>query len=159
MSEQLDWRIIKPRSIIFFGRRYLHFTWSTFSPSISQSGCFLNISTFRSSILPSYKHIALSHFMQKNFAFIPTHATHKPYPIISPMCCKFMNFSYIFIFYQYSLHWPAFFKLFQIPRRWAQHSGTFFHADYEYLNHFFPARPDLPKFYVKSLKITLNGCF
>ena len=34
-----------------------------------------------------------------------------------------------------------------------------FLADYECLNHFFSAHPDLPKFYVKSLKITLNGCF
>ena len=36
---------------------------------------------------------------------------------------------------------------------------AFFPADYQYLNHFFLARPDLPEFYVKSLKITLNGCF
>ena len=33
------------------------------------------------------------------------------------------------------------FKLFQIPRR-AHHSGSFFPAYYEYLNYFFPARPD-----------------
>ena len=50
--------------------------------------------------------------------------------------------------------WPAFFKLFQIPRRLAHHSGSFFPADYDYLNYFFAARQDLPKFYVKSLKIT-----
>ena len=56
------------------------------------------------------------------------------------------------------LHWPAFLKLFQIPRRRAHHADSFFPADYEYINHFFPARPDLPKFYVKSIKITQKGC-
>ena len=60
---------------------------------------------------------------------------------------------------QETLYWPAFLKLFQIPRRKAQHSGSSIHADYEYLNHFFPAHPDLPKFYVKYLKITLYSCF
>ena len=38
------------------------------------------------------------------------------------------------------LHRPAFIKLFQIPRWRAHHSGRFFPAYYEYLNHFFPAR-------------------
>ena len=57
------------------------------------------------------------------------------------------------------LHWPAFFKLFRIPRRRAHHSDSFFPADYEYLNHFFPARRDLSKFYVNSLKITLYSYF
>ena len=60
------------------------------------------------------------------------------------------------------LHWPAFLKLFQIqiPRRRAHHSGTFFPGDhYEYLNHFFPARRDLSKLYVKTLEITLKSCF
>ena len=42
------------------------------------------------------------------------------------------------------LHWPAFFKLLEIPRKRAHHSGSFFLADYEYLNYFFPARPDIP---------------
>ena len=36
---------------------------------------------------------------------------------------------------------------------------AFFPDDYEYLNHFLPARQYLPKFHVKSLKFTLNGCF
>ena len=37
--------------------------------------------------------------------------------------------------------------------------AAFFSADYECLNRFFHARPDFPKFCVKSLKFTLNGCF
>ena len=57
------------------------------------------------------------------------------------------------------LHWPAFVKLFQIPRRRNGHSDIIFPAEYEYVNRCFPARPDFPKFYVKGLKITLNGCF
>ena len=36
---------------------------------------------------------------------------------------------------------------------------AFFPAEYEYANHFFPARPDFPKFYVKVLKITLKSFF
>ena len=36
---------------------------------------------------------------------------------------------------------------------------AFFPTEHEYLNHFSPASPDLPKFNVKSLKTTLNGCF
>ena len=56
-------------------------------------------------------------------------------------------------------HLPAFFNLFQISRRRGHHSGSLFPADYEYLNHFSLAGPDLPKFYVESLKLTLNGCF
>ena len=59
----------------------------------------------------------------------------------------------------YQLHRPAFFKLFQIARRRAHYSGSFFPADFEYLDHFFPARPDLPNFFVKSLKITLMAVF
>ena len=35
----------------------------------------------------------------------------------------------------------------------------FFPAECEYLNYFIPTRTDLPKFYVKGLKITPNGCF
>ena len=50
-------------------------------------------------------------------------------------------------------------KKIQIPRRKVHHSGSFFPAEYEYVNNFFPARPDFPKFYVKGLKITLNSCF
>ena len=51
------------------------------------------------------------------------------------------------------LHRTAFFKLFfQITSRRDHTSGWFFPADYEYPNHFFPARPGLSKFYVKSLK-------
>jgi len=34
------------------------------------------------------------------------------------------------------LHWLAFFKLFQIPRRRARYSDSFFPAEYEYLKHF-----------------------
>ena len=34
-----------------------------------------------------------------------------------------------------------------------------FFVEYEYLNQFFPANTDLPRFYVKGLKITLNGYF
>ena len=44
-----------------------------------------------------------------------------------------------------SKHWPAFSKLFQTPRRSAHHSDIFFPAEYEYLNHLFPAHPDVPK--------------
>ena len=62
-------------------------------------------------------------------------------------------------FFYSLLHWPAFLKLFQIPSRKVYHSDSFFPAEYEYVNHFFPARPDFPKFYVKGLKITLNSCF
>ena len=51
------------------------------------------------------------------------------------------------------------FEKFQIPKRRAHHPGSLFPDDYEYLNQFSPARPDIPKFYVKSLKITLYGCF
>ena len=58
-----------------------------------------------------------------------------------------------------ALHWRAFLKLFQIPRRKVQHSDSFFSAEYEYVNHFCPARPDFPKIYVKVLKITLNSWF
>ena len=47
------------------------------------------------------------------------------------------------------------FKLFQIPRRIAHHSESFFHAKYECVI-FFPARPDLPIYYVQGLKITLK---
>ena len=61
--------------------------------------------------------------------------------------------------YYQLLHWPAFFKLFQILRIRAHHSGSFLPADYEYQNHFFLARQDLPKFYVKSLKVVQSGCF
>ena len=56
-------------------------------------------------------------------------------------------------------HWPAFLKLFQTPRRKVHHSDSFFPAEYEYVNHFFLARQDSPKLYVKDLKITLNSCF
>ena len=58
-----------------------------------------------------------------------------------------------------SLHWPAFFNFLTNPKKKAHHSGRFFSADYEYLNHVFSARQDLPKFYVNSLKITLNSYF
>ena len=57
------------------------------------------------------------------------------------------------------LHWPAFLKLFQIPRTKVHHSDRFFLAVYEYEKHFFLARPHFPKFLVKGLKITLNSCF
>ena len=57
------------------------------------------------------------------------------------------------------LHWPAILKLFRIQRRKPQDSECFFSAEYEYLNRFFPARPDFPKMYAKSIKNTLNGCF
>ena len=45
------------------------------------------------------------------------------------------------------------------PRINFQYSLRFSPAEYEYINHFFPARPDFPKNFVKGLKITLNGCF
>ena len=51
-----------------------------------------------------------------------------------------------------------FLKLFQIPWRRAHHSERLFPAEYEYLNNFFPARPNLKKFHVEGLKITLNAC-
>ena len=47
----------------------------------------------------------------------------------------------------------------KFPRMNLQDSVRFSHAEYEYVNHFFPARPDFPKFYVKVLKTTLNCCF
>ena len=34
-----------------------------------------------------------------------------------------------------------------------------FPDQYEYVNHFFPARPYFRNFYVKRLKTTLNSCF
>ena len=36
---------------------------------------------------------------------------------------------------------------------------AFFPAEYEYVNHFFPAHPDFPKFGVEGLKITPNIYF
>ena len=48
--------------------------------------------------------------------------------------------------YKIGLDWPAFFKLFQIPRRRAHHSGSYFPVDYEYLNQIFLTRQDLQKF-------------
>ena len=48
---------------------------------------------------------------------------------------------------------------FQIQRRKAHHSDSIFLDEYEYVNHFSAVHPDFPKFYVKGLKITLNGCF
>ena len=57
------------------------------------------------------------------------------------------------------LHWPTFLNLFQIPGKRAHHSDSFFPAEYEYLNHFIPARPDHPKNCVDVLKITLDGCY
>ena len=57
------------------------------------------------------------------------------------------------------LHRPAFLKLFQIPSRKVYDCDSFFPAQYEYVNHFLPARPDFQKFYVTDLKITLNSCF
>ena len=68
-----------------------------------------------------------------------------------------IHYEYIFALIDNTgLHFLIFF---QIPRRISQHSGSLFPVVYEYLNHFFPVRPDLPKCYVKSLKITLNSCF
>ena len=52
-------------------------------------------------------------------------------------------------------HWPA--KKF--PRICFKYSVSFSPAEYEYENHFFPARPVFLKSYVKSLKNTLNSCF
>ena len=46
------------------------------------------------------------------------------------------------------LNWPAFLKLL--------HSNSFFPAQYEYLNKFFPAPPDLPKCYVEGVKNAMN---
>ena len=84
--------------------------------------------------------------------------------LISEMCIKhslknnLANYTKSDILTQ-RLDWPAFLKLFQILRRRTYHSDNFFPAEYEYLYHFFLARPDLPNFYVKCLKITLNGSF
>ena len=47
------------------------------------------------------------------------------------------------------LHRPAFIKLFQIPRWRAHRPDSSFPVEYKYINQFFPARPDLPKFYFK----------
>ena len=46
-----------------------------------------------------------------------------------------------------------------IPRSKVHHSDNFFPTDYEYVNYFFQARPYVPKFYVKGLKIGLSICF
>ena len=54
------------------------------------------------------------------------------------------------------LHWPALLKLFQIPRRKVHHSDIFSCWIRISKPFFFPARPFFPKFYVKSVKITLN---
>ena len=40
-----------------------------------------------------------------------------------------------------------------------QYSVIFPPAEYEYENHFFPSRPDFPKFYDKCLKNNKIGCF
>ena len=45
------------------------------------------------------------------------------------------------------------------PRINFQYSVSFSPAEYEYEGHFFPSRPDFPKFYDKSLKIIKIGCF
>ena len=69
-------------------------------------------------------------------------------------------FFYITVDFMYDLlHWPAFLVLFQIPKRRAYHSDSFFPAEYDYLKTFLSTRPDLPKFYVNDQKIALNGCF
>ena len=40
-------------------------------------------------------------------------------------------------FANFTLHWPAFLKLFEIPSRKVYHSDSFFPAEYDYVNHFF----------------------
>ena len=55
-----------------------------------------------------------------------------------------------------SLHFLIFF---QNTRRRAHPCDSFLPAVYEDLGYFFPAHPDMLKFYVKYLKNTLDGCF
>ena len=47
----------------------------------------------------------------------------------------------------------------KIPRIKLQYSVRVFPAEYEYESFFFPARPDLPKFYVKVAKFHPRGLF
>ena len=46
----------------------------------------------------------------------------------------------------------------KIPRIYFQYSVSFPPAEYEYVSHFFPSRPVLPKFYDEGLKINKIGC-
>ena len=46
----------------------------------------------------------------------------------------------------------------KFPRISFQYSVSFFPAEYEYESHFFPSRPESPKFYDKGLKISKIGC-
>ena len=66
------------------------------------------------------------------------------------------------------LHWaenfffrflPKFHLIFGEDERRVHESDSFFPDEYECVNHFFPARPDFPKFYVKDLKITQKYLF
>ena len=57
------------------------------------------------------------------------------------------------------LNWPAFSKKKSDPKKKIHHSDRFSPAEYEYVNRFFLARPDFPKFHVKDPKITLSSCF
>ena len=46
----------------------------------------------------------------------------------------------------------------KFPRMNFQYFVSFFPAEYDYESHFFPSRPDFPKFYDKGLKINKICC-
>ena len=47
----------------------------------------------------------------------------------------------------------------KFPRINFQHSVSFSSAEYKYESHFFPSRPDFPKFYDTGLKVNKTGYF